>query len=96
MRKPPLKTLAQRVAYLHQCSGLDMAPLSRVCGLSQSHLGQFIRGQVGKRPAASTLGKLASAFGVDHEWLMSGTGTVPDASAIRAAVEAARSKQQAA
>ncbi len=48
--------------------------LSLAAGLSQSHVGQLIRGTLGDRPAAETVAAIAAAAQVDVVWLMTGTG----------------------
>ncbi len=86
------ESLAERVALVQALSGLDKANLSRLAGLTPSHVGMLISGHV-KRPAATTLGALARVLGVSFEWLVSGTGTAPKPATVRRAVGRAVANQ---
>ena len=85
----PLVSLAARVRYLHETSGLDQKAMSLLAGLSQSHVHQLIHGRL-RAPRCETLAKLARTFDVSLEWLVSGEGPVPPPRRIRAAAELAR------
>jgi transcriptional regulator with XRE-family HTH domain len=85
MDTPLLDTLARRVGYLREHSGLEQTPLSKRCGLSASHIGQIIRGDV-KKPAPETLVLIARAFRVSLEWLMTGDGPPPKPEDVAAAI----------
>lgn len=97
MVKPPppqTATIAERVDYLRELSGLDRAALSKLCGLSQSHVGMLIRGDV-ENPHPDTSRALARTLGVSLDWLLDGVGKAPSKHRVRAAVEAARSSKAA-
>lgn len=47
---------------------------SAKAGLSSTHVGQILRGETGKRIAASTIEALARAGDVDVDWLTHGSG----------------------
>jgi transcriptional regulator with XRE-family HTH domain len=49
--------------------------LSLAAGLSQSHVGLLIRGDLGSQVSMETIAKLAQAAGVDLTWLATGAGT---------------------
>lgn len=81
----------KRVATLRELSGKSRYHLSRIAGLSPSHVGQLERG-LRESPTAETLGRLARACGVSLDWLLSGTGKAPTERSVREALANAEAR----
>ena len=69
-----VETLALRLQWVLDQTGLSARALSLKAGLAGGHVGLMLRGTAGKRPADETLAKLARAAGVSQEWLARGVG----------------------
>ncbi len=70
-----MDTVAARIDWILKTKGLSARGLSLAASLSQSHVGQIRRGQIGVNASAEVLAKIADAAGVDVEWLISGRGS---------------------
>ena len=91
-----MQTIAERLAWARVQAALDRRELARIAGLgSETHVGLIESGDR-PDPRGSTLKKLALALGVSFGWLAAGEGDIPSAETIRAAIERARSKHNAA
>src|SRR5690606_8018057 len=71
---PDMSTLSERMAWVLELNGDSARSLSLRAGLSQSHVGQIKRGDVGKRTSPEVLMKIAEAANVDYTWLSTGEG----------------------
>lgn len=81
--------LPSRLEAARSYAGLSANELSKLAGLSSSHVGMIGRGHV-HAPRIDVVSKIAEALGVSLDWLVRGEGPEPDAAAVRAAVERAR------
>lgn len=84
-----MDTLASRVAYLRQSSGLAPSALSLLAGLSSGHVGMVERGLVADISTA-TAQAICRVTGASPAWLLLGEGHAPAAVAVRAVAEDAR------
>ena len=82
-------TLALRIRYLCDSAGVPRVRLSRLCGLTGSHLGLIISGHHAS-VRADLAAKIARTFGCSLEWLITGEGEAPKVDAVKAAIEAAQ------
>jgi hypothetical protein len=82
-------TLQERIAKVLAFGEIEAKPLSVLAGLSPTHVGQFVRGDVGSMDR-KTAERLSRVTGITCAWLSYGEGPDPTADAVRAAVEAAR------
>lgn len=91
-------TVGGRVAYLRKLvvtdgEELSARALARIAKLSSlSHVTNVEKGHV-KDPAGSTVAKLAAAFGVSADWLLTGAGEAPKPWVVQAHVEHALREQ---
>lgn len=69
-----VETLALRLQWVLNQTGVSARGLSLKAGLAGGHVGLMLRGTAGKRPSDETIAKLARAAGVSHEWLARGEG----------------------
>ena len=75
-----MRTLAERLTWVVDHTGPDGWPwtrrgLSAAAGLSQSHIGQILRGTVtGQAVSRETISGIARATGVNPTWLWCGDG----------------------
>lgn len=69
-----VETLASRVSWLLQQTGMSARALSLKAGLSPNHVGMLARGAVATRPSHETLSAVARAAGVSLAWLADGEG----------------------
>lgn len=67
----PMKTLAERLTWARTKQGLMRNALDEKAGLSEGHVAAIERGDR-ENPSAATAGALATALGVDLEWLVNG------------------------
>lgn len=77
----PVSTMAERVTWVLQNTTnpktgkkWSQRSLSLAAGLSQSHVGQILRGRLGENQRGNTAKKIAAAAGINHVWLMTGDG----------------------
>lgn len=89
MTDAPLATLVDRLAYLIDAADLDRSGLSRLAGLSPTHVGQILRGAV-RDPASSTIEAICRTLDISSDWLLSGKGERPGAAHLRDAAQRAR------
>jgi transcriptional regulator with XRE-family HTH domain len=68
-------TLAERIRWVLTHRNVSARKLSLKAGLSQSHVGQLARGQLGNQVSGPTLVAIAQAAGVDPMWLQTGEGS---------------------
>ena len=85
-----MESIAHRLRYVREASGLGTKVLSEACGLSGSHVRMIEQGDVAS-PDLRTLERMAATTGVPVSWLAFGQGECPTAEVIRAAVDIARS-----
>lgn len=94
MSTAALGTIAERLAYLVDVSGLDFKSVDTLAGLkSRNHTGQIVRGKK-PSPSAVTVVALAIVFGTSAEWLTLGDDAkrrrrAPSRRRVREAVRAA-------
>lgn len=88
----PLTSLAMRVAFARELSGLTPRGLSVIAGLDPTHVRLI---ETGERPKlyGETLVMLARALGTTAEWLITGDGNPPTRDEVLAGVERARAAQ---
>ena len=92
---PSATTLASRVAHVRGLAGIPARHLDRLAGLTPGHTSAIERSKkidVG----AATLSGIASALGVSIDWIVRGSGKVPTARAVKAAVAVATERSNAA
>lgn len=66
--------LADRVQWILEHRGVSARGLSLAAGLSQSHVGQIVRGQIKGQVSPDVLSSIARAGQVDLVWLLTGEG----------------------
>lgn len=81
-------TVAARLKWAREASGLSGRVLARKAGLSLSHV-SIIESGKRRTVATSTANALATALGISWVWLLSGEGKAPSEGQIRDAVRAA-------
>lgn len=69
-----METIAARLQWVLEQTGLSARALSLKAGLAGGHVGLILRGTVGKRLSDTTIVALAKAGGVSSEWLARGVG----------------------
>lgn len=87
-------SIAQRLRYLREASGLGPKALALTCGLASSHVHMIEAGTV-QRPDLATLQKIADTTGVPVSWLAFGEGQCPAPEAIAAVAGAANAARRA-
>jgi len=81
-------TFGQRLRELRQIAGLSGRALDALAGLHPNHVAAL---EHVDNCQSTTARKLADALGCTVGWLVAGEGTAPEADAVRAAIERARS-----
>lgn len=89
-----METLSDRLKWILQVRQKSARGLSLDAGLSQSHVGQIIRGTIKGEVSVTVLAAIAKASDVELRWLMTGEGNPPgdDAPAPAAAQPPAPAK----
>lgn len=80
--------LASRVKLLCDAAGTSREHLSRLCGLTPSHIGLMVAGR-NQNVRGDVAARIAKVFGCSLEWLITGEGPPPTVVAVKAAVAAA-------
>lgn len=86
-----MDTLAERIAWIRDGSGLRRDELARAADCSPAQIGHLLSG-FRTDPAASQLDGLARELGVDLDWIAGGRGEPPTVAALRAAGIAFRTR----
>lgn len=84
-----MDTLVKRLQWARDAAGLSQRALSGLAGLASSHV-QLIESGRAEGINVSTAQRLTGVLGVSLDWLMAGTGEMPTAEAVKAAVERAQ------
>jgi len=79
--------LASRVKLLCDAAGTSREHLSKLCGLTPSHIGLMVAGR-NQNVRGDVAARIAKVFGCDLGWLITGEGQAPDAAHVRASVAA--------
>jgi SOS-response transcriptional repressor LexA len=72
-KKKGLETEIERFLFICQKSGLSQAAFGASMGLSKSQVSHILSGRT--KPSREVLDRLASRYGVNLNWLLSGVGT---------------------
>lgn len=88
-------TLAERVRYLCDASSISRERLSKICGLTPSHLGLIIAGR-NVTVTSATASRICRATSARLDWLIDAVGEAPLPADVRAAVEAAEHETEGA
>lgn len=87
------QTVAGRIRFAREKTGITTRELAELAGMSPSHPSLL---EMGKRsPSGETAVLLAQVFGVTTDWLLRGIGKEPTERGLRAAVERARRQLKA-
>jgi transcriptional regulator with XRE-family HTH domain len=82
-----MNTIGERIAHARRMSGLSAAALGERAGFSKAIVAMLEGGQR-ENPHVNTVTAIARVLGVRVEWLIDGTGQVPDPAVVKAAAEA--------
>jgi len=82
-----MRTLAKRLAWAREKSGLSQRKLSELSGLTARHVALIEAGER-DNPELKTLHALADTLGISVGWLANGEGESPGEEAIRASIVA--------
>lgn len=78
-----MKTLAERLRWAREASGLTARRLDKMAELTAGHTTAI---EAGRRidPSVSTVASLATALAVPLDWLATGDGPIPSVKRLRA------------
>jgi transcriptional regulator with XRE-family HTH domain len=87
-----LNSVGRRVAFLRFLGGITASGLSKLAGLSHATIAKIESND--SDPQSSVIGKIAKVTGASADWLISGTGDLPEEASVRAAIAAAQGSSE--